>query len=93
MIIDPTFCGSIISTGRLLAIEDFSYNSNSDVHIDLVYVEWQGWKFKLVLVYLDTRGERNLKIKSKLEDIDGAVAKDNDLILHGDFNAHVGIIG
>ena len=75
-------------------MEDFTYTSNSDVHIDLVYVEWQGWKLKLVLVYLDTHdGERNLKIKSKLEDIVGAVDEDNDLILPEDFNAHVGIIG
>ena len=26
MIIDPTFCGSRFSTGRLLAIEDFFYS-------------------------------------------------------------------
>ena len=65
--------------------------SNSDILE--VNVEWQGWKFKLVLVYLDARdGERNLKIKSKLENIVGAVDEEGDLILLGDFNAHVGIV-
>ena len=66
--------------------------SNSDILE--VNVEWHGWKFKFVLVYLDTRdGERNLKIKSKLENIVGAVDEDSDLILLGDFNAHIGIVG
>ena len=57
-------------------------------------VEWQGFKFKLVLVYLDTcDGKKNLKMKSKLVNIVGAVDEDTDLILLGDFNAYVGIIG
>ena len=37
-----------------------------------------------------------MKIKSKLENIVGAVTavdEDNDIILLGDFNAHVGIVG
>ena len=34
-----------------------------------------------------------MKIKSKLENIVGAVDEDGDLVLLGDFNVHVGIVG
>ena len=61
----------VVARSRELVMERQD-TSNSDI-LDL-NVEWQGWKFKFVLVYLDTRDmERNLKIKSKMEDIVGAV--------------------
>ena len=55
----------VVARSRELVMERQD-TSNSDILE--VNVEWQGWKFKLVRVYLDTRdGERNLKIKSKPE--------------------------
>ena len=66
--------------------------NNPDVMV--VDVEWRGWRFKMILIYMDVQEEaRNIRIKNKVKEVVEETDVDEDLILLGDFNAHLGFIG
>ena len=66
--------------------------NNPDVMV--VGVEWQGWKFRMILVYMDVQEEaRNIRIRNRVREVVEGIDVEENLILLGDFNAHLGFVG
>ena len=72
--------------------------SNKDILV--IKGEIGGINVKIIMTYLATESrpinlskERNQKIKEKLEILLNKINEDDNLILMGDFNGHIGIIG
>ena len=56
----------------------------------VVGMEWQGWKFTMILIYMDVQEEaRNIKIKNKVREVVEEIDVDENLLLLLDFNAHL----
>ena len=80
MIIDPTFCGSRFSTGRLLAIEDFS-----EVKISLS----NNCAVIIIGVYRPSDKSKIPEFRIKLIEILSSTSQSEDVFIVGDLNINL----